>query len=134
DPVALLLKLAASLKKGGMVFVGLPFLENLPKWGFKGFFHIAHLHYFSIPYFIKLSRRNGLIALQKDRQHGHVLLQMNQISGCKEPCFRFYNGTLLALYGLPYLTFSYPARLAWKSMKQVPWLARPLGWVKETFL
>ena len=60
EPIETLKGLVPLLNPGGVFYICLPFLENLPQWGFGRFFHIAHLYHFSIPYSFKRSNRMDL--------------------------------------------------------------------------
>ena len=111
DPIRLLQRTSAYLKSEGFIFLGLPFLENLRQWGFRRFFHVAHVHYFSIPYFIALVESHKFRVVRVNKTHGYVLLQPTTGSTGTKPKFRLHNGFLLLRYVFVYLFISFPLRL-----------------------
>jgi len=134
QPMEVLKRASGFLKDGGLIFVGLPFLEHLPEWGFKGFFHIGHLHYFSIPYFMSLVQRNGFRVVQENRRQGYVLLQATGKSVPRTPTFRFYNGAVLLRYALAYVLATLPWKVFLNGIRKVPWLARLLQGFRRAIL
>jgi SAM-dependent methyltransferase len=126
QPVELLTQLMAIVKPGGYVFVGLPFLENLPTWHFRGFFHIAHLHYFSMPYWKALMTFNGFEVVSADRKNGNIVLRQTLVpaKALETPRFRAYNGWQLAKFAIYYQIFYKAWRLFVEIVKRVPGVER----------
>ena len=102
DPLALLDRVAQLLRRDALVYVGLPFLEKLPTWGFKDYFHISHLHYFSIPYFVTLARGSGWTNVTISKKHGYVVLRRDPVVEMR-PRYRAYNGYIIVKFAFLYL-------------------------------
>lgn len=62
------------LSDDGIIYVGLPFIEALDIWGWDHFFHIAHIHYFTIPYFCTLAERAGYNVKEINREKFYLVL------------------------------------------------------------
>jgi 2-polyprenyl-3-methyl-5-hydroxy-6-metoxy-1,4-benzoquinol methylase len=118
-PEKFLKSLVKLLKEdSGLFYIGLPVIESLPIWGFKNFFHIAHLHYFSGKYFVKWMRGLGFEALEINHDQGIYLFKCsNDTKNEHSPIkFRLYTFVLLAYYYVKYiLVFSFLFRIYEKS-------------------
>lgn len=74
DPEAVIKNFRALLSDEGIIYVGLPFIEALDIWGWEHFFHIAHIHYFTIPYFCKLAACAGFQIKEINREKYYLVL------------------------------------------------------------
>jgi SAM-dependent methyltransferase len=118
QPIELLIKVTDLLKRDGYVFVGLPFLENIPAWGFKNFFHVAHLHYFSLPYFMTLAEAHGFRTIRHDKNQGYVVIQL--AGNTRHPVrYRIYNARVLLKHGFWYLLTTFPYQCARRVTKKI---------------
>ena len=120
NPIGLLRDLSRSLKPGGVIFVGLPFLENIRDWGFRNYFHIAHLHYFSRPYFEALAAREGFAALYSDDRRGFVVLKPAPPNPTVRVDFRMRNLGLLVKQGMRHVVTGLPQEIGRAAVRHVP--------------
>lgn len=74
DPESTIRAFRDLLSDDGIVYVGLPFIEALDIWGWDHFFHIAHIHYFTIPYFCALAERAGYDVKEVNREKFYLVL------------------------------------------------------------
>ncbi len=74
NPVKLLAELKEMIKKDGFLYVGLPLIEELGCYGWDRFFHVAHLHYFSIPKFRRVANLAGFSVVYIAKGNGYFLL------------------------------------------------------------
>ena len=74
DPFSTLKNLSVALKPGGIVIIGMPFLENISTWGLKSFFHIAHVHYFGIEHFCRIVEIFNWLVREVDVVKGIVVI------------------------------------------------------------
>jgi SAM-dependent methyltransferase len=79
DPFYTLKSLSDVLKPGGVVIIGMPFLENISTWGLKSFFHIAHVHYFGIAHFCRIVERFNWVVKKVDVAKGIVVIARNSV-------------------------------------------------------
>ncbi len=131
DPFGLLKRASAWVKEGGVIFVGLPFLENLPIWGFKNYFHVAHLHYFSAPHFCAMAVSRGWDVMSYDTAQGWAALRPGRSSASGPAAFRLYNGLRLVQFAVIYGGL---APLGRTLRFAFPWLGRPMRRLKEFLL
>lgn len=59
DPVGLLSMLRTSCRADTSLIVGIPLIEKIPSWKWGPFFHVAHIHYFSIHSFQRVATMAG---------------------------------------------------------------------------
>jgi 2-polyprenyl-3-methyl-5-hydroxy-6-metoxy-1,4-benzoquinol methylase len=113
DPKVFLKNLVNLLKpETGLFYIGLPVIESLSIWGFKNFFHVAHLHYFSGKYFIQWMKSFGFDALEINHSQGIYLFKYNEykIEKTSQISFKLYNITIVTYYYIKYqilFTFFY---------------------------
>jgi len=74
DPEETIRRFRDVLSDDGIIYVGLPFIEALDIWGWDHFFHIAHIHYFTIPYFCALAERAGYDVKEINREKFYLVL------------------------------------------------------------
>lgn len=131
DPRRLLLELRSAISPSGLLFIGLPLLENIVDWGFRGFFHVAHLHYFSAPYIIALVESLGFEVVAHDVRQGYQLLRWRGRTAGTSPRCRRHNLVQLTKYGGLWLVFEMP----WTTLKAIvgraPWLGDYLRWLRH---
>lgn len=131
DPEASLRDVRRFLAPGGYVYVGLPLIEALPTWGWRNFFHVAHLHYFSLPYFASLAQRNGYETMEADGRAAYVTLRPAVSLASAVPRARLHNALQLARFaGLHYLGVA-PGRPLRRAVKRIPWLGQRLVALKR---
>lgn len=73
------------LSDDGIIYVGLPFIEALDIWGWDHFFHIAHIHYFTIPYFCTLAERAGYDVKEVNREKFYLVLSRAEVTKSVAP-------------------------------------------------
>lgn len=130
DPMLLLKKLTALIKPDGYIFIGLPFLEHISDNGFHNYFHIAHLHYFSMPYFIDLVKRHGFTIVEKNNEKEYLLLQQNNQEKVGSKSWNRYNASLLIRHGIPYYLTVWPYKTIVSLIKKMPKLEAGLKKIK----
>ncbi len=77
-PFDVLKALSSMLKKGGVLYLGLPFQEMSHRWGYKNYFHVAHIHYFSAPWFLTYTQSLGLDVLESEPKMGIVIFRVHK--------------------------------------------------------
>lgn len=82
DPIGTLMALAKSTRTQGLLYLGLPLLESYKLWGFQRFFHIAHIHYFSLPWIQEVMKQIGFDLLWANAKTGEMLYRKT-----KEPSY-----------------------------------------------
>ncbi|TGL16967.1 class I SAM-dependent methyltransferase [Leptospira yanagawae] len=89
----------------GLFYIGLPVIESLPIWGYRNFFHIAHLHYFSGRYFVQWMKYLGFEPLEIKHEQGIYLFKYkNDTKNISARLnFRLYNFVLIVYYYIKYI-------------------------------
>lgn len=59
DPVSLLIRLRDFCSDETSLIVGVPLLETIPIWHWRDFFHVAHIHYFSVESLTRVAAKSG---------------------------------------------------------------------------
>lgn len=95
DPEEAILQFRNLLSDDGIIYVGLPFIEALDIWGWDHFFHIAHIHYFTIPYFCTLSERAGYAVKEVNREKFYLVLSPSDTKASAAPNTRGLAAQLL---------------------------------------
>ncbi len=127
DPGSFLLKLKNMFKDDGYLYIGLPVIETLPIWGFRRFFHIAHIHYFVGKYFLEWVGNYGLECCYYEHERGIYLLRKSAVTK------KSSNGIVYGLWYIFKWTVKYrlilePATAAYLKM---PFLHKPYRFLKS---
>jgi len=83
DPLRLLISLHEFCGPKTYLIVGLPTLESMKIWGFRDFFHIAHLDYFCQSSFVRLAGKAGFSPIYKEVSQGLFVLVPSTIREIK---------------------------------------------------
>lgn len=95
EPQELLRKLALSSKPNTVLLIGLPTIEAIKDYGFRNYFTVAHIHYFSKLSFSSVLNRTGFSLIETHRTHGgHTFVAKLSNGSKKSSDFR---GVLYAL-------------------------------------
>ncbi|WP_165931738.1 class I SAM-dependent methyltransferase [Pseudobacteriovorax antillogorgiicola] len=73
NPFKLLESLDLHLKETGLLYISMPFLENIRNWGYSRFFHIAHFHYPSIIQFQDDLIARGYSIVNRNDEVGYII-------------------------------------------------------------
>jgi SAM-dependent methyltransferase len=132
DPLPLLFRLSKLVKPNGFIYVGLPFLENIPIWEFKPFFHIGHLHYFGFEYFKQLSVSFGLRVKLENVKKGFIVFHgqseafpMTKLAA-SYPKTRISNALVLGKYWLKYEAWLGPIKFILSRFPQLKALLKAM--------
>lgn len=133
DPLGLLEQASANVKPGGSIYVGLPFIETLAIWRWKDFFHVAHLHYFTVPYFVDLAAARGFIAVSVDKRRGYVVLRRAAPAWAMHAPerHRLYTALWLLRFALWYTLIVGPVHAVRRTIRNTPVLGPVLRSLKE---
>jgi SAM-dependent methyltransferase len=125
DPFALLGELAGILRPDGVIYVGLPLLENIADWGWHDFFHVAHLHYFSRRSFAAMAESRGFDIVASQATHDGLVLRAAAVPRAvtASPSFMGYHARLLIARRAADLATAVPRRLARRAFQRVPGLS-----------
>lgn len=80
DPRALLEKLRDFSSMSTLIVVGIPLLETIRFWHWKPFFHIAHIHYFSMRTLKYVANLAELEVVHESRELGLFVLKRTRTS------------------------------------------------------
>jgi len=72
DPRITLLQIMGVCTTDTVLVVGLPTLESLPDYGYRNFFTVAHINYFTVCSFSWLASQVGFRVVEWQRTHGGV--------------------------------------------------------------
>jgi SAM-dependent methyltransferase len=85
DPLSLLLHLRKMCSQSTVFVVGVPLLENIPRWHWRDFFHVAHIHYFSYDSLVAVVRNAGFEIVDSDIKYGLFAMRLADTQLMKWP-------------------------------------------------